>query len=119
MCDAAIEAAPARCPCTRCRVTFGSSSDDRPARPNPSQSAVEPERYRCRGTDCRGSGAPLAVGSTVAAPVLTHSIELGADLVVHSAGKCLNGVLRVKEHGALRPFRSRSVTRHDAGAKWP
>ena len=35
--------------------------------------------------------ARLAVDSTVASPVLTRPIELGADLVVHSASKYLNG----------------------------
>ena len=35
--------------------------------------------------------ARLAVDSTVATPVLSRPIELGADLVVHSASKYLNG----------------------------
>jgi cystathionine gamma-synthase len=38
-----------------------------------------------------GVRARLAVDSTVATPVLTRPIELGADLVVHSASKYLNG----------------------------
>jgi cystathionine gamma-synthase len=38
-----------------------------------------------------GAGALLAVDSTVATPVLTRPIELGADLVFHSATKYLNG----------------------------
>jgi cystathionine gamma-synthase len=38
-----------------------------------------------------GAGAALAVDSTVATPVLTRPIELGADLVMHSATKYLNG----------------------------
>lgn len=37
------------------------------------------------------AGARLAVDSTVATPVLTRPLELGADLVVHSASKYLNG----------------------------
>ncbi len=37
------------------------------------------------------AGALLAVDSTVATPVLTRPLELGADLVVHSATKYLNG----------------------------
>jgi cystathionine gamma-synthase len=37
------------------------------------------------------AGARLAVDSTVATPVLTRPIELGADLVMHSASKYLNG----------------------------
>lgn len=37
------------------------------------------------------AGARLAVDSTVATPVLTRPLALGADLVVHSASKYLNG----------------------------
>lgn len=39
----------------------------------------------------RAAGALLAVDSTVATPVLTRPIELGADVVMHSATKYLNG----------------------------
>ncbi len=38
-----------------------------------------------------GIGARLAVDSTVATPVLTQPIRLGADIVMHSATKYLNG----------------------------
>jgi cystathionine gamma-synthase len=38
-----------------------------------------------------GAGAYLAVDSTVATPVLTRPIERGADIVMHSATKYLNG----------------------------
>lgn len=38
-----------------------------------------------------GAGARLVVDSTAATPVLTHPLELGADLVMHSATKYLNG----------------------------
>jgi cystathionine gamma-synthase len=38
-----------------------------------------------------GAGARLAVDSTAATPVLTRPIELGADIVMHSATKFLNG----------------------------
>ncbi len=38
-----------------------------------------------------GARACLAVDSTVATPVLTRPLALGADLVVHSASKYLNG----------------------------
>ena len=38
-----------------------------------------------------GAGALLAVDSTVATPVLTRPLELGADIVMHSATKYLNG----------------------------
>ena len=37
------------------------------------------------------AGALLAVDSTVATPLLTRPIELGADIVMHSATKYLNG----------------------------
>src|SRR6201999_516126 len=37
------------------------------------------------------AGAVLAVDSTVATPVLTRPIALGADYVMHSATKYLNG----------------------------
>ena len=38
-----------------------------------------------------GAGALLAVDSTVATPVLTRPLELGADIVMHAATKYLNG----------------------------
>jgi cystathionine gamma-synthase len=37
------------------------------------------------------AGAAVAVDSTVATPVLTRPLELGADIVMHSATKYLNG----------------------------
>lgn len=37
------------------------------------------------------AGARLAVDSTVATPILTRPIELGADIVMHAATKYLNG----------------------------
>ncbi|MBV9062562.1 MAG: aminotransferase class I/II-fold pyridoxal phosphate-dependent enzyme [Alphaproteobacteria bacterium] len=39
----------------------------------------------------RAAGAKLAVDSTVATPVITQPLELGADIVMHSATKYLNG----------------------------
>src|SRR6202790_4178892 len=39
----------------------------------------------------QASGATVAVDSTVATPVLTRPFELGADIVMHSATKHLNG----------------------------
>jgi cystathionine gamma-synthase len=39
----------------------------------------------------RSAGVRVAVDNTVATPVLTRPLELGADLVVHSATKYLNG----------------------------
>jgi cystathionine gamma-synthase len=38
-----------------------------------------------------GAGACLAIDSTVATPILTQPIELGVDIVMHSATKYLNG----------------------------
>ena len=38
-----------------------------------------------------GVGAKLAVDSTAATPVLTRPLDLGADIVMHSASKYLNG----------------------------
>lgn len=38
-----------------------------------------------------GAGALLAVDSTVATPLLTRPLDLGADIVMHSASKYLNG----------------------------
>ncbi len=42
-------------------------------------------------TVAHAAGAKLAVDSTVATPVLTRPLELGADIVMHSATKYLNG----------------------------
>src|SRR5258708_3091456 len=42
-------------------------------------------------TMAHGAGARLAIDSTVATPLLTRPIELGADIVMHSATKYLNG----------------------------
>ncbi len=40
---------------------------------------------------CKAAGAVLAVDSTVATPILSRPIAHGADLVVHSATKYMNG----------------------------
>ena len=67
------------------------------------------------------AGAQLAVDSTVATPVLTRPIEHGADLVVHSASKYLNGHSDVVA-GAVVAARSDGLAeriatlRHAAGA---
>ena len=54
------------------------------------------------------AGAVLAVDSTVASPVLTRPLDLGADIVMHAATKYLNGhsdliagVLVARENNAL------------------
>jgi cystathionine gamma-synthase len=67
------------------------------------------------------AGARLAVDSTVATPVLTRPIALGADLVMHSATKYLNGHSDVVA-GALVTARRDDfwhrieTLRHDGGA---
>ena len=67
------------------------------------------------------AGARVAVDSTVASPVLTRPIELGADLVVHSASKYLNGhsdvlagaIVTAREDGFWQRIRA---WRRDGGA---
>ncbi|MGH6901003.1 MAG: trans-sulfuration enzyme family protein, partial [Geminicoccaceae bacterium] len=68
-----------------------------------------------------GAGAIVAVDSTVATPILTRPLALGADLVMHSATKYLNGhadvlagVLVTK--GIDERWRAIRADRHDAGA---
>lgn len=46
---------------------------------------------RATATIAHAAGAILAVDSTIATPVLTQPIALGADVVMHSATKYLNG----------------------------
>ena len=67
------------------------------------------------------AGAALAVDNTVATPVLTRPLELGADLVMHSATKYLNGhsdliagALVTKADDAL--WQGVRKIRHDGGA---
>ena len=56
------------------------------------QPALDRHRHRRRGRASRmPRGAALAVDSTVATPVLTQPLALGADIVMHSATKYLNG----------------------------
>ncbi|MEM7253583.1 MAG: aminotransferase class I/II-fold pyridoxal phosphate-dependent enzyme [Pseudomonadota bacterium] len=67
------------------------------------------------------AGARLVVDSTVATPVLTRPLELGADLVVHSATKYLNGHSDVLAGAVVTrerdPFWHRLKTwQHDGGA---
>jgi len=67
------------------------------------------------------AGALLVVDNTVATPLITRPLELGADIVMHSATKSLNGHSDVIA-GALvtrekHPHWQRIATeRHDAGA---
>ena len=55
---------------------------------NPTWDVVDIARA---GEIAHAAGAALAVDSTVAPPVTTRPLELGADLVFHSATKYLNG----------------------------
>ena len=56
------------------------------------QPAVDHHRHRRhRGARASPPARRVAVDSTVATPVLTRPLELGADLVMHAATKYLNG----------------------------
>jgi cystathionine gamma-synthase len=68
------------------------------------------------------AGAVLVVDGTAATPVLTRALELGADIVMHSATKALNGhsdvlagVLSCREPGQAM-WQEIATDRHDAGA---
>ena len=74
----------------------------------------------CAGL-AHGAGALLAIDSTVATPVLTRPIALGADIVMHAATKYLNGhsdviggALVTAKAGAL--WQRIARLRHDMGA---
>ncbi|GAW34823.1 cystathionine gamma-synthase [Roseovarius sp. A-2] len=67
-------------------------------------------------------GAVLVVDGTAATPVLTRALDLGADVVMHSATKALNGhsdvlagVLSCREPGQAM-WQEIATDRHDAGA---
>jgi len=67
------------------------------------------------------AGALLAVDSTAATPVLSRPLDLGADIVVHSASKYLNGHSDVLAgalitKGADDRWAAIKADRHDAGA---
>ena len=68
------------------------------------------------------AGAALVVDGTAATPVLTRALDLGADIVMHSATKALNGhsdvlagVLSCREPGQAM-WQEIATDRHDAGA---
>ena len=66
------------------------------------------------------SGVRVAVDNTVATPVLTRPFEHGADLVVHSASKYLNGHGDVLAGAVLsRPAATRSGNGSGPGAATP
>lgn len=67
------------------------------------------------------AGARLAVDNTVATPVLTRPLQLGADLVMHSATKYLNGHSDIIAGGLVcsrvdEMWARLHAYRHDAGA---
>jgi cystathionine gamma-synthase len=64
-----------------------------------------------------GAGARLAVDSTVATPVLTHPLALGADYVFHSATKYLNGHSDVLA-GALLSAEADDAWARAQNARW-
>jgi cystathionine gamma-synthase len=85
---------------------------------NPTLGVVDIEQVAGLAHD---AGARVVVDSTVATPVHTRPLELGADLVLHSATKSLNGhgdvvagVLVTRELGEL--WRAAREHRRDAGA---
>ncbi|KGM88586.1 Cystathionine beta-lyase/cystathionine gamma-synthase [Roseovarius mucosus DSM 17069] len=68
------------------------------------------------------AGAILVVDGTAATPVLTRALDLGADIVMHSGTKALNGhsdvlagVLSCREPGTAM-WQEIVTDRHDAGA---
>ena len=70
----------------------------------------------------RGAGALLAVDATAATPILMRPLEMGADLVMHSATKAINGHTDVLA-GVLScadadspVWQAIAGDRHDAGA---
>lgn len=74
-------------------------------------------------SDCaKKSGAILVVDGTAATPILTRSLDHGADIVMHSATKAINGhsdvlagVLAIK-NDELPIWADIKADRHDAGA---
>ncbi len=70
--------------------------DDRPAPPivlceTPSNPWLAVADIAALSAVARTGGARLAVDSTAATPILTRPLEHGADIVIHSATKALNG----------------------------
>lgn len=71
---------------------------------------------------CRASGCLLVVDSTAATPILSQPLSLGADIVMHSATKAINGhsdvmagVLCVADEGLLQ-WKMVKSDRQEAGA---
>ncbi len=71
---------------------------------------------------CKKMGSLLMVDSTAATPILSKPLNLGADIVVHSASKAINGhadvlagVLCTKDKMTTR-WQAICTDRHDAGA---
>ena len=69
----------------------------------------------------RGAGAALIVDATAATPVLLNPLAFGADMVMHSATKAINGHSDVLAGALVTRERDRrweriATDRHDAGA---
>jgi len=88
----------------------------------PSNPWLKTVDIRAAARIAHGAGARLVVDSTAATPVLTRPLSLGADIVMHSATKGLNGhsdVLAgalVTAHPDAEIWAAIATDRHDAGA---
>jgi O-succinylhomoserine sulfhydrylase len=71
----------------------------------PSNPLTEVSDIQALGSIARKAGALLAVDNVFCTPVLQRPLELGADLVVHSATKHLDGQGRVLGGAVLGPAR--------------
>jgi cystathionine gamma-synthase len=88
----------------------------------PSNPWLKIVNLRALSQACRDAGAVLAVDSTAATPVLSQPLTLGADIVMHSATKAINGHSDVvagflacrDAHSAI--WQAIAADRHDAGA---
>lgn len=71
---------------------------------------------------CKAAGSILAVDSTAASPCLSNPLTLGADIVMHSATKAINGhsdvlagaLVTAEKESAI--WQAIKTDRHDAGA---
>ncbi|WP_424968508.1 trans-sulfuration enzyme family protein [Dinoroseobacter sp. S375] len=88
----------------------------------PSNPWLKTVDIRAAAEAAHAAGARLVVDSTASTPVLTQPLTLGADLVMHSATKGINGhsdvlagalVTRDPEHPQWQAI---AMDRHDAGA---
>jgi O-succinylhomoserine sulfhydrylase len=64
----------------------------------PSNPGLDLVDLKALGALARASGIPLVVDNCFATPIITQPITLGANLVVHSATKFIDGQGRVRSH---------------------